>query len=146
LVVAASVQKLGVVIVGNVVVCKKLAFDKLVQLVNAFVAIVVTELGIETEDRPEQPWNADVKILVNKAFVGNVMEDRFVQPLNALIPITATVLGIIIEDKFVQFRNALAPILATELGIVYDVITFPIGYWINVVFNLLNNTPLLSLQ
>jgi len=58
------VQKLGFAIAGNIVVCKKLTFDKLVHDTNAFVAIVVTELGIVMEVRPEQFRNAFDAILV----------------------------------------------------------------------------------
>jgi hypothetical protein len=109
--VAASVQKLGVVIEGNVVVCKKLTFDKLVHDTNAFVAIVVTDKGIVTEVRPIQPWNMLIPIVVSPFC--NVMEVRPVQLWNAFAPIVVTELRITTEVRLVQFWNAFDAILVT---------------------------------
>ena len=76
---------------------------RLVQLWNAFVPILVTELGIVTEVRP-------------------------IQVVNALAPIDVTEFGIVTEVRLVQLENALVLILVTDKGIVYDVLVFPIGY------------------
>ena len=56
---------------------------RLVQLWNALAPIEVTELGIVMEVRLVQLKNKLELIVVNKAFVGNVTEDRPVQPWNA---------------------------------------------------------------
>jgi len=114
------VQKLGTVIVGNVVGCKKLTLDKLVHDTNAFVAIVVTKLGIVMEVRPLQPWNALAPILVTDN--GICMEVRVEQPWNALSAILVIESGSITEVSPEQFWNAFDPILMTELGIVMEVI------------------------
>ena len=81
LVVDASLKKLGAVIVGSVVVCKKFTRIKRLHDINAFAAIVVTELGIVMEVSFVQLWNALAAILVTE--FGIVMEVRPEQPLNA---------------------------------------------------------------
>ena len=100
---AALVQKLGLVIVGKVDVCKKLTFDKLVHDTNADEPIVVTEFGIVTEVRHVQLWNALVPILVTE--LGIITEVRteswnvYVEILVTLyiIPLgSVIVLGIVI--------------------------------------------------
>ena len=118
---AASVQKLGLVIVGNVDVCKKLTFDKLVHDTNADEPIVVTEFGIVTEVRLVQLWNALVPILVTE--LGIVTEVRPVQLWNALVPIVVSPNDNVTEVIPVQRWNALVPILVTELGIITEVRT-----------------------
>jgi len=88
------------VIVGNVVVCKKLTFDKLVQSVNALDAIVVTELGIVMEVRPEQLENDCCVILVSK--FESVTEVRAVEPWNVYDPVLVTESGNVNEVRVYQ--------------------------------------------
>ncbi len=47
---------------------------------NAFVPIVVTELGIVTDVKLEQPWNAAIPILVTEFPI--VTDIKLVQPKN----------------------------------------------------------------
>ena len=68
-------------IVGNVVVCKKLTFDNCVHDINAFIAIVVTDAGIEMEVRASHFRNASLPIDVSPG--DNVTEVRYEQVLNA---------------------------------------------------------------
>ena len=66
--------------------------------------------------------------------LGIVTEVRLVQLLNALVPILVTELGIVMEVRLEQFSNAAVLIDVTVTGSVYDTRVFPIGYWINIVF------------
>ena len=59
---------------------------------------------------------------------------------NASSPIEVTLLGMVIEVKPSHSLNASSPIEVTLLGMVYDP-SFSLGYIINSVFSLLNNTP-----
>ena len=54
--------------------------------------------------------------------------------MNAFAPILVTELGIVMEVRLEQFSNAAVLIDVTVTGSVYDTRVFPIGYWINIVF------------
>ena len=77
---------------------------------NAPPPILVTELGMVTEVRLEQSWNALSPILVTE--LGMLTEVRLSQKRNALSPILVTESGMVIEVR-PECMNAPNPILTT---------------------------------
>ena len=65
---------------------------------------------------------------------------KFAHCQNAPIPIFVTLLGIVMLTKFLQSEKT-SPKFITPAGILYDVLSFPIGYFISSVLFLLNRTP-----
>jgi hypothetical protein len=107
------------VIVGNVVVCKKLTFNKFVHVVNAFCSIVVTDAGIEMEVRFTHFRNAPLPIDVSPS--DNVTEVRIEHQKKALVPQVVIELGIVTDVRLLHFWNAETPNVVTEFGIVTEV-------------------------
>ena len=98
--------------------------DKAEQSWNAPVlkpppSIVVTVLGIVTDDREVQPQKQPPDSVVIPSC--NVIAESAVHPLNALRPIVVTPLGKVIPERAVQFKKAPSPILVTPEGILTEV-------------------------
>ena len=76
--------------------------SKEAQFLNAFVPILVTELGIVIDikiDGGFKPFlNALAPILVSVEVGVNVSDSELVHPKNALVPILVTILPIVILD------------------------------------------------
>ena len=118
---------------------------RLLQLLNAERSMLVTLLGIVYEVNPAganainlpslikhlpsldaylplndfrllQPWNAS--LLISVTLLGIVMLFRLLQPLNAPAPISVTLLPIVMLVRLLQSQNAKYPMLVTPLGIV----------------------------
>ena len=51
-------------------------------------------------------------------FSSTINEVKFVQPVNACLPMDVTLSGMVTEVKFGQIENALSPISVTLLGMV----------------------------
>ena len=111
----AFLAKVGDVIVGNVVVCKKLTVCNRVHKVNAFEPILVIWPGIVMEVRAIQLLNVLAKIVVSPLF-GKLMEVRPQQFLNAFEPIYVIVLGIVRVVKALHCWNVYELILVSVLG------------------------------
>ena len=94
----------------------KVTVSRAVHSVNAFVPIVVTELGISIDFKAVQLQNALLFIVVTE--LGISIDFKAVQKVNASTPIVMTELGISIEVKALQPEKDELPILVTELGIV----------------------------
>ena len=78
---------------------------------NIRLPIVVMELGIVMEVRFEQASNILLPVIVSPGV--NVTEDRPVQSINASSPIDVTELGIVMEVKLVQPLNICEPIVVS---------------------------------
>jgi len=89
-------------------------FNKLRQLANAELCILVTELGIVILDNFEQLRNALEPIFKREEEGSKATLVRPVQFWNALESIIVVALGIVILDNFEQLINILEPIFKRE--------------------------------